>query len=705
MIMWKILFFFIGVSFYMEAVYHVSCFGLTSVRPLLPLSICLLFASICSLLVGFLRSRANKIIFWSFLAVEFLQFSSQLVYIKLFKQPLLVSAATNAGADALTTYWRETLVAIAKCTGYILLFAMPLVCAGILLKTKVITLKSHSFPERIQNIALLTGVASLLVSALVIGYQRETEYYEAYSSFYDPEGVFAEYGVISASIRDLTGDVLPQIPYSLDVWEEAPTVAVNQPSVATSAGSVSVGDIIQGADPSETTPGIDTSPHVLPIDFDSLIAFAPSNEISKLAQYMQSMTPTNKNEYTGMFEGYNLIYLTAEGFSPYAVDETLTPTLYKLIHSGFVFEDYYVPLWYTSTSDGEFINCTGLVPTNQQFNMLRSSEVAMPFTLPSYFAAEGVKSHAYHNNSLSYYDRHLSHPNLGYNFRACKLGDLEESVWGGQVFAMENANAWPASDLDMMVATIPEYIDEDRFHVYYMTVSGHMNYDFRGNRMSSKHKDDVADLPYSEEGRAYIACNMELDAALAYLIEQLDTAGKLENTVICLSADHYPYAMDTDHLEELAGKPLNGTLEIYRNNLILWNSEMETVTVEKTASSLDLLPTLLNLFGFDYDSRLYAGRDILSDSAPLVVFSDRSFITDLVQYNKKAKSTVWTDGTEANDEYFAVIQKQVRGLFNYTDSILNNDFYRYVEEALPEEYRSKIDPEWISPHPPAPVSE
>ena len=37
-----------------------------------------------------------------------------------------------------------------------------------------------------------------------------------------------------------------------------------------------------------------------------------------------------------MFKGKNLILLTAEGFSPYAIDQELTPTLYKLTHEGFV---------------------------------------------------------------------------------------------------------------------------------------------------------------------------------------------------------------------------------------------------------------------------------------------------------------------------------------------------------------------------------
>lgn len=217
--------------------------------------------------------------------------------------------------------------------------------------------------------------------------------------------------------------------------------------------------------------------------------------------------------------------------------------------------------------------------------------------------------------------------------------------------------------------------------------------------MSSLHREEVAGLPYSNEGKAYIACNIELDLALEYLIEELDAAGKLENTVICLSADHYPYGMEIANLEELAGKPLENTLDIFRNYLILWNSEMETVTVEKPACSQDVLPTLLNLFGFTYDSRLYAGRDILSDSAPLVIFSDRSFITDRVLYHKTTGHTEWTDGMEPDEEYLDVIKKQVRGLYNYTAGILNNDFYRYVLDALPEEYHPHIDPDWTAPHP------
>ncbi len=700
---WLILLFFFSFL-YMETVYHIGCFGFAGANPLIAVFLWVFLAGLSSLLCGFLRKRKNKVVLWVLLGLQYALFAAQLVYMKIFKQPLLMAAVTNAGADAVTNYWREALTGILNASGWLLLMALPFVACGWIQYQYTVSLKNHSRKERLRELIVMgVGIAGYVL-VLVIGGATKAEYHEAYTGFYDPEGVISTYGVTPSIVRDLGNGFFDEND-SLDTWQDLDAY-VQEPVVSvpdTPTTDVSSGD--EAGDGSGNInfevpemPVIDLSPNVLPVDFDYLIENAESEEIKDLAMYMQSMTPTNRNEYTGMFEGYNLIFLTAEGFSPYAVDENLTPTLYKLVNSGFVMENYYVPLWQTSTSDGEYINLSGLIP-DQQFSMKRSAKNDMAFSLAEFFAKEGVKSYAYHNNSLSYYDRHLSHPNMGYNFKACKIGNLSEKEWGGQVFEMENAGYWPASDLNMMEATIPEYINEDRFHVYYLTVSGHMNYNFSGNRMSSKHKEDVANLPYSEEGRAYIACNMELDLALEYLIEQLDQAGKLENTVICLSADHYPYGMEIANLEELAGKPLEGSLDIYRNNLILWNSKMETVKVSKPASCLDLVPTLLNLFGFEYDSRLYAGKDILSTSAPLVVFADRSFITDRVAYNKKAKTTTYAEGFEEDEEYYQAVKSQVKSLYNYSAGILNNNFYHYVEQALPEEYHSKIDPEWIAPHP------
>lgn len=711
---------------YMEVVYHLSCFGFVACNPLLMFTSTLIWAGLGTMLTGFVRKKANTIILWVLQSLGFLVFASQIVYLKIFKQPLLIAAVRNAGGMALTTFWRETLAGILNTGIYLIILSLPLVLTGILLKKEWLIMHSHSIKGRLASAgAFGIGVIGLTV-VIVVGSMIEADYYEEYREFYDPLYAMEQFGVVASLQRDLAGGILPEKLFAVESWnvvdelsEEEPaedvfadtssdneqdndtdTVSGNSGSDVTVSGNTVSGNSVSGntvsgnevSDNDGAGNSISDSDKVyaynqLPIDFTKLSSLSDTKELQKLTEYIQSLEPTAQNEYTGMFEGYNLIYLTAEGFSPYAVDEQLTPTLYKLVNSGFVAKDYYVPLWQTSTSDGEYVNLTGLIP-DQQFSMKRSAANEQPFSLASYFAREGVTSYAYHNNTLSYYDRHLSHPNLGYIFKATKLGEVTEEEWGDHIFQMEDANHWPASDLNMMKATIPEYINEERFHVYYMTVSGHMNYNFTGNQMSRKNKSAVADLPYSEEGRAYIACNIELDKALEYLITELENKGKLEKTVICLSSDHYPYGMNVDNLEELAGMPLEGTLDIYRNSLILWNSEMETVNIDKACSALDLMPTLLNLFGFPYDSRLFVGKDMLSDAPAMVVFADRSFITDKISYYKKDKSVTQLTDEVADEEYLSDMRSIVKNMNNFSSRVINNNYYHYVNQCLPENWHT-----------------
>ena len=75
-------------------------------------------------------------------------------------------------------------------------------------------------------------------------------------------------------------------------------------------------------------------------------------------------------------------------------------------------------------------------------------------------------------------------------------------------------------------------------------------------------------------------------------------------------------------------------MEVNRSNFILWNSEAKTVEVDKVGSQIDVLPTLLNLFGIEYDSRLIIGKDILSDAPGLAIFSNRSWVSDYGTYKK-----------------------------------------------------------------------
>ncbi len=704
MIVWLV---YLGILIYMEIVFHLGCFGLQGCNPVFSVGLVALVSALQALIGGCFsekgEKRASRIMLWS----EYVIFGVQAVYFHIFRQPLQLAAIFVSGQDALTNYWREALTGFLQTVPLLLLLLLPILVLEALRKRKRWRPKKFFQIQKLRTGLMAWAALIYCVCTIMIGDIINASYAEDYQEFYDPETVLRNMGALTMVQRDAfyeienafdrllrnVGDSKPAsgdgaAPQNLSAKDETvpSTVSGNQ------SGDVSGADRPDETEPvpEETVPEEvvpeepDTSPHALEIDLAQLSAMSQDNkEMTWLADYIAGLTPTNRNEYTGMFQGYNLIFLTAEGFSTYAIREDLTPTLYKMVNSSFVFNNYYVPLWQTSTSDGEYVNCTGLIPDGQ-YSMRKSSANNMAYTLPKFFAQEGAYSWAYHNNTLTYYDRYLSHPNLGYDFKAIKLGDLPEEEWGSQLFTVETPDAWPGSDYEMMVGTIPEYINEERFHVYYMTVSGHMNYDFKGNRMSSWNKDAVSDLDMSENARAYLACNIELDKAMAYLLDQLEQAGKLENTVICLSADHYPYGMTQDQYEELAGKDLSQDMDLYRNSLILWNAGMEEpVYVDKVCCSVDILPTLLNLFGFDYDSRMYAGRDIFSEGEGVVIFNDQSFVTDTVAYSRKKKTITWKAelSEEEQTAYMDMMKMEVKHRYLFSAYILRNDYYNIVEQC------------------------
>ena len=649
---------------WLEAIYHMFVFGFKGVNPLLMVAFAIFVAAVETIFVRISKKNGlNLGIFWFVQVLNIFLFGAQLVYHNIFTVPLLLETAFITGGEAIKDFWSIAVDGIINSMLPIVLMLIPLIGMAILLKKKLLSMERYTKNDFIKNgCAIAIGLLSVVI-VLAGAYYLDGESYAEYQEFYAPDEIVREHGVLALYSRQLMFDILPEKEVDLLGWQDELGVTED-----TEVGEEDLG------------PVIDTSPNVLNINFDLLYENGDAN-IDKMTDIMLSMTPSKKNEYTGMMEGYNLIYITAEAFSPYAVSEELTPTLYKMLNSGVVVKDYYIPLWATSTSDGEYVNQFGQIPDGQH-SFRRSQYNTYPYSLPSYFAAEGVTSYAYHNNSLSYYDRYLTHPNLGYDFKAARLGKLSGDVWGHKVFPMEGAKEWPASDYNMMVATVPEWIDDERFYAYYMSVSGHCNYTWTGNKMAYKNRELVQHLTCSEQMKAYIACNLELEKSVAYLVEQLTLAGKLDTTLIVISADHHPYGMQNieAELEAFTGTDLSA-LDIQRNCLVMWNSQMETIEVDKTCSAIDILPTIMNLFGFEYDSRLWAGRDILSDSPSMVVFSNRSFITDKVIYDSPSGTIISRTGEEITNEYMSAMKAYVKTMFQYSAGMLNLNFENAVYNA------------------------
>jgi phosphoglycerol transferase MdoB-like AlkP superfamily enzyme len=431
--------------------------------------------------------------------------------------------------------------------------------------------------------------------------------------------------------------------------------------------------------------------NVMDINFDALHAAETDANLRDMHNYFRRVKPTKQNKYTGMFRGKNLVWICAESFSNWAIDPKLTPTLAKLKREGFVFKNYYNPSWLATTSDGEYTSSTGLIPKQEAYDTLvymdlgymylnfwsyyASASNYMPFAMGTQLKNFGYSNRAYHNYRYDFYRRDRSHPNMGYEFKAVGRG-------------LELSGLWPESDLDMMKKSLPEYIADPPFHTYYMTMSGHLEYNFYGNQMAMKHEAETAGLPYSEAARAYIAGNMEFEAAVAYLIEQIDSAGMLDDTVFVISNDHYPYGLGRGDIEQLNHGPVEENFELYRAPLIIWNSAMEEpVIVDKPCDPIDILPTLSNLMGLGFDSRLMAGRDILDeDDEGLAVLSNRSWISGKGRYNAETRTFTPTPGAftaeagqMANEvAYIAEIKARVENMFSYSVKILETDYYRVI---------------------------
>lgn len=451
---------------------------------------------------------------------------------------------------------------------------------------------------------------------------------------------------------------------------------------------------------SEPDPGpvVDTSPNVMEVDLAALGENGENDDIKWLANYFNSVAPTRKNEYTGMFEGYNVIELVLEGFSGYAIDPELTPTLYKLTHEGFIFTNYYTALHYTSTSNGECQTLLGLYPKNgNPITMKRTGQVQFKkngqtvgfnayFTLPQQLKREGYQVLGYHANS-DMYGRLASHTNLGYDWHQFEAG------FEGLELSDSGKLLWPQRDSHTIEASIDDYINSDvPFHVYYLTISGHMPYS--DNRVVAPYRETVRTLPYSETTQNYVATAMEVDRALELLLQKLEAAGKLDKTLIVATGDHIPY-FNVDSLEELSGQKFgsskdmeslneaNINFDVYKNSLILWSAGMEEpVTVDKPCCQVDILPTVSNLLGLEYDSRMLAGSDILSDSEGLVVFTSRCWMTDRGFYNRFTGQFTPGPGismtAEEQDSYVSAMKKLVGYKLDSTPLIVENNFYDVV---------------------------
>lgn len=594
-----------------------------------------------NLICNSFKEKISKIILIVFSTFLTLYFMVQAVFYNLFSIPFSFMTLGLAG-NALT-FTEIIKDAIIQNIVTLLVFSIPLVVEIILLrKIKFIKYDKNKI---LKTLSAIIGTVCILIAIIHINRDDLYSLYNLYYNINAQEKNIEKFGLLTSTGIDLQRTIFG--------FEEKLTVEVNN--------NIEIDEEV----PEETK----VTYNELDLNLEKLIEETTDENLKNIYKYINSVEPTNKNEYTGYFKDKNLIFILAEGFNSIAVNEELTPTLYKLVNSGFVFNKFYSPV-FLSTTGGEFQATTGLIPTQETLNLWKKSMPKIEYALGNSFSKIGYTANAYHDWTYTYYSRQDTMKTLGFTSYMGIGNGLEKLM----------SSKWLPSDVDMIDVTTDFYTSEDKFVTFYITVSGHAPYNFTGgNSISIKNKQFVNDLPYSTSIKAYLASQIELDRAVEKLINKLEEKGVLKDTVIALVGDHYPYTIDIDEINLVSSYERDSIVEVNRSNFIIWNSEIENpIQIDKVGSQIDVLPTLLNLFGVEYDSRTIIGQDILSDNPGIAIFSNRSWVSDYGTYFSAQKKFVPNSETLLEDNYVTNINKSVANKFTMSNLFVKYNIYENI---------------------------
>lgn len=621
---------------FFEALLHAAVFGEFAPRFALVVGFSAPIAAFLSLLTGFLPKKLSFPLSILLTLVMILLYGSQIVYNAVFGS-LYSLAMLSLGGDALGAFWKETFLTMTEHLLPLLMLFVPLIVLILLKK-----FAPFAFDRSNKYCRIALAMAAVLVQAATVaclliggtGYFTNHYFYNSIDTTTDQ--ATDRFGLMTAMRLELTVREDGENGY---YTEEQPEEIVEE--------------VVEY--------------NVLEIDFDQLNTLTENKKQIAINDYCKSLTGTNKNDYTGMFSDYNLIVLCAESFSTAAIDPVLTPTLYRLANEGIIFNNYY-NTYPNTTTDGEYSLCFGLFPDTSRGKSASSFYASRgsyePFTLGNIFLEQrGIQSYGYHNYYGSYYGRNQSHPNIGYQMKFAGSG-------------MKFSNAWPASDLEMMEQSIDDYLGQEQFHAYYMTFSGHYKYDRWVNGIAELNWDLVKDLEYSDPAKAYLSCNIELDKSLEYLMERLEAEGVADKTAIVLAGDHFPYGLTDEQYSELIGYEID-KFSKYKSTLIFWVGGLEeNIVVDEYCCNVDILPTILNLWGFDYDSRMLAGTDVFSDGEHVAVLIDKSFYTDKVWLNASSGEIKYlVPEEELPAGYVENMIQMIKTKFTISSDILTTAYY------------------------------
>ena len=373
---------------------------------------------------------------------------------------------------------------------------------------------------------------------------------------------------------------------------------------------------------------------------------------------------------TGAFAGKNLILIMMESVDDWLVTPEYMPNLYRLEQEGVDFRNYYAPIFLAAaTFNSEFTANTGMIAPEYQVRNSYYSEHALPYSLPNLFRDAGYRARSFHAANPSIYNRGQIHLNFGYESYS-DYGDL-----GMDDYMLDS----------QLLRGYDQIVSDEPFFSFIITYSGHGPYTTEQQNISEPHLDraraviDYSTVPYTteaqkEEYTRAVAQAMETDAFIGGLRKQLEADGHAKDTVLVLFTDHYcKYFSDTELIEAIKGTSDHNLLS--NVPFVIWTEGITPQVSEKYVSTMDIAPTIVDLFSLDTDLRYYIGNDMFGPDGGVVYFRNYAW------YDGKTYDT----GNDAStNPAVLAMREQVREQIDISQDTFRSDYFAYLQKRSGE---------------------
>ncbi len=637
----KTFLFLFGFLFYMEFLFHLVCFKEISfswlcATLLFLVPLCVFFTYVCGL---FKNKKINTIVFRIITCIALILYISQMIYYKIYDSFFSYNSFVFLGA--VKDGFSKVLETILHNFIAFFFLLLPLI---FLFSKWTRNIEKNNLKD--CTIFAIFAMLFQIYGIFLVNSLEKDEKYSMYNLYYN-----LDIPVYNTKKFGMLTFLRLSVERGIFSFEEKETSS----------------EELYYNEPTALLKKANKKSNSLDIDFLSLKEKEKNQTIKQIHEYMSTVPASLQNESTGIFENKNVIFMLAESLSTIAIDKDLTPTLYKMYNDGYSFVNYYSPKYPAGTADGEYMLEWGLLPvTGNDYSLIDLVYIDHPYQVATMFKNNGYKTHAYHNYYGYYNLRDKYFKTLNYD--SYKFKDE---------LGISCTKNYHASDVDLIQASFDDYKSDEKFFTYYITLSGHGDYSKSGNPMVRKNWDKVKDLKVSDNLKGYYAANIEYDKALEELINKLKKEGKLDDTVFVISSDHSPYFLSKEDLKTGYKQSIN-KFNQNKGTFFIYSSKIKPKKIEKYGMNIDVLPTLYNLMGFNYDSRLLMGNDLMSDADGLVIFPDRSFVTEKGTYNSSTNKFNKTTKETVTENYVSKVNDKIADKFRYSKLIQYNDYYKYV---------------------------